>query len=127
MSLGFCLAAARPAHLVDTTTSAAPSIYHLQEKNSSHGVAGNLHSVPDSEKVLSKAKTVVFAQRKQSFFLGTSFGGKCRRAALGGGGKPGRALLAGECVDEEGRRWWTSLNLNACIENQGGDLAFRDG
>lgn len=60
-------------------------------------------------------------------FLDRPFGGACRKVTLGGGGKVGMATLQGECVDGKGQWWETSLNLNQCVGDQDGRLAYQDG
>lgn len=53
-----------------------------------------------------------------------AFGGTCVQLTLGGHGKIGMTTLEGRCVDDAGMWWETSLNLNSCIGNAGGQLVY---
>lgn len=58
--------------------------------------------------------------------LGITFDNVCRRMTLSGSGKIGETTMDAECVDEYGRWWITSLNLNECAANVAGQLAYQD-
>lgn len=53
-----------------------------------------------------------------------TFDGKCKNVNLLGEGKVGQTTLTGSCLDDAGSRWQTSLNLNLCIFNDFGRLAW---
>ncbi|OAA81384.1 SH3 domain protein [Akanthomyces lecanii RCEF 1005] len=57
-----------------------------------------------------------------------AFGQKCTRLTLLGDGKRGQSTLQAACLDngKEGSCWLTSLNLNQCLGNDGGQLVFRE-
>lgn len=52
------------------------------------------------------------------------FGGTCVQVMLGGHGKIGMTTLEGRCVDDAGMWWDTSLDLNSCVGNAGGQLVY---
>ncbi|KAM0248526.1 hypothetical protein ACHAQJ_009431 [Trichoderma viride] len=56
-----------------------------------------------------------------------TFEGTCVQITLGGHGKVGMTTLEGRCVDDAGLWWETSLNLNSCIGNIGGNLVYQTG
>ncbi|KND93060.1 hypothetical protein TOPH_02366 [Tolypocladium ophioglossoides CBS 100239] len=55
---------------------------------------------------------------------GTVFAGQCKGVTLGGDGKVGKTTLKGQCVDSKGTWWTTSLNLNRCVADHDGALAY---
>ncbi|KAL7789528.1 hypothetical protein V8C37DRAFT_386208 [Trichoderma ceciliae] len=55
-----------------------------------------------------------------------AFGGTCVQVTLGGHGKMGLTALEGRCVDDSGLWWETSLNLNSCIGNMGGNMVYQE-
>ena len=57
-----------------------------------------------------------------------AFGQKCTQLTLLGDGKRGQSTLQAACLDDgkEGSLWLTSLNLNQCLGNNGGQLVFRE-
>jgi hypothetical protein len=55
-----------------------------------------------------------------------AFEGTCVQITLGGHGKVGMTTLEGRCVDDAGIWWDTSLNLNSCIGNMGGNLVYQE-
>jgi hypothetical protein len=58
--------------------------------------------------------------------VGTIFNGVCRQVSLGGLGQIGGTTLSAQCVDGAGQWWDTSLNLNHCMENEGGRLVYKE-
>ncbi|EHK21375.1 uncharacterized protein TRIVIDRAFT_51902 [Trichoderma virens Gv29-8] len=58
---------------------------------------------------------------------GAAFDGTCVQITLGGHGKVGMTTLDGLCRNSAGEWWKTSLNLNECIGNAGGNLVYQAG
>ncbi|KAL7933643.1 hypothetical protein V8C35DRAFT_303490 [Trichoderma chlorosporum] len=56
-----------------------------------------------------------------------AFDGTCEQITLGGHGKVGMTTLDGLCRNSAGEWWKTSLNLNECIGNVGGNLVYQAG
>ncbi|KAL7915801.1 hypothetical protein GGI35DRAFT_430697 [Trichoderma velutinum] len=56
---------------------------------------------------------------------GAAFDGTCEQITLGGHGKVGMTTLDGLCRNSAGDWWKTSLNLNDCIGNVGGNLVYQ--
>jgi hypothetical protein len=55
-----------------------------------------------------------------------TFNQTCNQLTLTGHGKKGQTSLEGNCQDQDGIWWQTSLNLNLCFENDGGVLQYQD-
>lgn len=55
-----------------------------------------------------------------------AFNQTCSQLTLTGHGKKGETSLIGNCRDQDGIWWQTSLNLNLCFENDGGILQYKD-
>ncbi|KAK5998348.1 hypothetical protein PT974_00727 [Cladobotryum mycophilum] len=53
------------------------------------------------------------------------FDGNCLQVTLGGHGKVGQATIEGQCEDDSGQWWQTSLNLNQCLGNKAGRLVLK--
>ncbi|KAL6881370.1 hypothetical protein J3F83DRAFT_722021 [Trichoderma novae-zelandiae] len=51
-------------------------------------------------------------------------GTTCEQITLGGNGKVGMTTLEGKCRNDKGEWWKTSINLNECVTNVGGKLAY---
>lgn len=59
--------------------------------------------------------------------LGITLEGVCKHMVLAGEGKIGETTLEAECIDEYAYWWNTTLNLNECITNVDGQLAYMEG
>lgn len=55
-----------------------------------------------------------------------TFDEKCKYMNQLGSGKKGKTAITAWCLDDAGKRWQTTLNLNLCIGNDAGKLAWRD-
>lgn len=55
-----------------------------------------------------------------------TFDDKCKYLSVLGSGKKGMTAITAACLDDAGKRWQTTLNLNQCIGNDAGKLAWQD-
>jgi hypothetical protein len=58
--------------------------------------------------------------------LGMVLDAVCRYVVLNGAGSMGESTLDANCIDSTGTWWDTSLNLNECVTNLGGRLAYAE-
>ncbi|OAA77546.1 Cyanovirin-N [Akanthomyces lecanii RCEF 1005] len=55
-----------------------------------------------------------------------TFDDRCKYLSVLGSGKKGQTAITAACLDDAGKRWQTTLNLNLCIGNDAGKLAWQD-
>ncbi|KAM3512835.1 hypothetical protein MY11210_003540 [Beauveria gryllotalpidicola] len=59
-------------------------------------------------------------------FAESTFGGKCKHLSQLGNGKKDQTAITAWCLDDAGKRWQTTLNLNRCIGNKRGKLVWKN-
>ncbi|KAJ3479169.1 hypothetical protein NLG97_g8387 [Lecanicillium saksenae] len=55
-----------------------------------------------------------------------TFNDKCKYLNMLGQGKKGQTAITAWCLDDAGKRWQTTLNLNQCLGNNAGKLVWQD-
>lgn len=120
------------APLVDSTWNlavegTAPGSGEVYDTDASQSLPGFNHMLRNQSALPAPESGANIDFDEEDPSLGVTLEGVCKHMILAGDGKIGETTLEGECADEYGYWWITTLNLNECAANVDGQLTYREG